>query len=194
MADGFTHNQVMVKLIPSSEDVRVYEIALMYQPDLDQKAEKTLLSNVEGMFSEAKAKLLFKDPWTKRGLAYKIGGFSEAKFVIYYYEADPSTIRELDNSMRLEKGVLRHLILMPPKGYEAVSFEDRYQDWLKNRETVAEVRARKKEEKLKQTVATQAKRKTERLAAKPKEVAKPMEKEKLDATLDKLISDEDLKF
>ncbi len=184
----------MVKLVPSSENTRVYEIALMYQPDLDQKAEKTLLTEVEGMFDEVKATLLFKDPWSKRGLAYKIGGYQEAKFVIYYYDIDPSKIRELDNSMRLQKGVLRHLILIPPKGYEAVSFEERYQDWLKNHETVAEVRLRKKEEKLQKSVATQAKRKTENLKTKPKEAAKPMEKEKLDAKLDKLISDEDLKI
>ena len=184
----------MVKLLPSSEDVRVYEIAVLYQPDLDQKAEKDLIAAVEGHFADAKAKLLFKDPWTRRGLAFKIGGFTEAKFVIYYYEVDPSKIRELDNALRLEKGVLRHLILIPPKGYEAVSFEDRYQEWLKNRETVSEVRDRKKEEKLQKSVATQAKRKTESMRTKPKEVSAPMEKEKLDATLDKLISDEDLKF
>ncbi len=184
----------MVKLVPSSEDVRVYEIAVMYQPDLDQKAEKELITAVEGHFAEAKAKQLFKDPWTKRGLAFKIGGYMEAKFVIYYYEADPASIREIDNALRLEKGVLRHLILIPPKGYEAVSFEERYQEWLKNRETVTEVRDRKKEEKLQKSVATQAKRKTEAARTKPKEVSAPMEKEKLDATLDKLISDEDLKF
>ncbi len=187
----------MVKLMPSSEDVRVYELALMYQPDLDQKAEKELLANVEAMFTEAKAVLLFKDPWTKRGLAFKIGGFGEAKFVMYYYEIDPSKIRDIDNSLRLEKGVLRHMIIIPPKGYEAVSYEERYQDWLKTRETVAQVRTRQKEEKLTEKVALQAKRKTDRLLREPKVAKAPMqkmEKEKLDATLDKLISDEDLKF
>ncbi len=184
----------MPKLSPSNEDVRVYEIAVMYQPDLDQKAETALLGEVEALFAEAKAKLLFKDPWSKRGLAYKIGGFSEAKFVVYYHEMDPSMIRELDKQLRLLKGILRHLIVIPPVGYEAVSYEDMYQNWLKNRVTIADQRQKKKEERLKQTVTAQAKRATKRMDTKPKEAAKPLDAGQLTGALDKLISDDDLKI
>ena len=186
----------MPTLVPSSEDVRVYEFAVMYQPDLDQKAETTLVSEIEALFAEAQGKLLFKDPWTKRGLAYKIGGFEEAKFVIYYYEMPPASVRALDKQLRLQKGVLRHLVVIPPKGYEAVSHEAKYQDWLKNRETVAEVRTRKREEKLKQTVVDQAKRTSKRMETKAKETkaVEPMKKADLDMQLDKLISDDDLKL
>ncbi len=186
----------MPTLIPSSEDVRVYEFAVMYQPDLDQKAESSLLTEIEGMFNDAKGKQLFQDPWSKRGLAYKIAGFTEAKFVIYYYEMPPASVRELDHQLRLLKGVLRHLIVIPPKGYEAVSHEAKYQDWLKNRETVAEVRTRKREEKLQKTVVDQAKRTSKRMEtkAKEKEVAKPLQQEELTQKLDKLISDDDLKL
>jgi ribosomal protein S6 len=183
----------MPTLNASSEDVRVYEFAVMYQPDLDQKAETALLKELDEHFAEAGGKLLFKDPWSKRGLAYKIGGFSDAKFVIYYFEMDPSKIRELDQQLRLTKGVLRHMIVIPPKGYEAVSYEEKYLDWLKNRVTVAEQRQHKKEERLKQTVTAQAKRATKRME-KPKAEAKPLEMKKLDAELDKLISDSDLKL
>lgn len=184
----------MPTLTPSSEDVRIYEVAVMLQPDLDQKAEGALLAEIDEHLNDAKGKLLFKDPWTKRGLAYKVGGFSEAKFVIYYLEMDPSVIRELDKQLRLMKGLLRHMIIIPPKGYEAVSFEDKYVDWLKNRVTVAEVRQKKKEERLKQTVTAQAKRATKRLEQKPKEEVKPLEIGELTEKLDKLISDDDLKL
>lgn len=184
----------MPTLTPSSEDVRVYEIAVMIQPDLDQKAENTLLAEIDGLFKEAGALLLFKDTWSKRGLAYKIGGFSEAKYVIYYHEMDPSKLRELDRLIRLSKGVLRHLITIPPDGYEAVSFEARYQEWLRTRETVADVKRRKKEEKLNAAVTAQAKRVSKRMEAKPKEEAKPLEMGQLTEKLDKLISDDDLKL
>ncbi|MSR67620.1 30S ribosomal protein S6 [Candidatus Peribacteria bacterium] len=185
----------MPTLVPSNEDVRVYEFAVMYKPDLDQKAESTLLSEIEGHFAEAQGKLLFKDPWSRRGLAYRIAGHDEAKFVIYYYELPPASIRELDRQLRLQKGVLRHLMLIPPKGYEAVSFEAKYQDWLKNRETIEDVRARKREEKTQKTVVDQAKRATKRLETKAKDIAKPVLKmQDLDSQLDKLIADSDLKL
>lgn len=186
----------MVKLSPSNEDVRVYEIAVMYQPDLNSAQEPKLLAEVESIFSDAKAKTLFKDPWSRRGLAYKIGGYTEAKFVIYYMEVLPAAIREIDTALRLQKGVLRHLIVMPPKGYEAVSFEARYQEWLKTRETVKEVRDRQKGEKVRQSVVANARRESERLKVKEKEVRKdaPLEKEKLEKQLSDLISDADLKL
>lgn len=185
----------MPTLNPSSEDVRVYETAIMLPPDLDQKAEANLLVEIEDHFKEAEAKLLFKDPWTKRGLAYKIGGFTEAKFVIYYHEMDPSKIRELDAQLRLTKNLLRHMIVIPPKGYEAVSHEEIYQDWLKNRVTASEMKQRKKEEKLKAAVTQQAKRVTKRMESKkPKEEAKPLEMGQLTEKLDQLISDDDLKI
>ncbi len=185
----------MPTLNPSSEDVRIYEIAVMLQPDLDPRAESKLLTEVEGHFTDAKAVTLFKDPWTKRGLAYKIGGFDEAKFVIYYLEIDPALVRELDKQLRLTKGVLRHLVVIPPKGYEAVSYENRYQDWLKNRVTLAEQKQNKREERLKQTVTDQAKRTAKRMTEqKPKEAAKPLDSGALSDKLDKLISDDDLKL
>lgn len=185
----------MTKLVPSNEDVRVYEFCVMYQPNLDQKAESTLLSEIEGHFKEAQGTLLFKDPWSRRGLAYKVAGFDEAKFIIYYYEIPPASIRELDHQLRLQKGVLRHLMVIPPKGYEAVSYEARYQDWMKNRETIEDVRARKREEKTKKTVVDQAKRATKRLETKAKEAEKkPLKMQDLDSQLDKLISDSDLKL
>ena len=185
----------MPTLIPSSEDVRIYEVAVAISPILDQKEESTLLKEIDALFVEAQAKLLYKDPWTKRGLAYKIGGHDQAKFIIYYTEMPPEKIREFDHQLRLQQGVLRHLIVIPPKGYEAVSYEEKYQEWLKTRETQADVRRREKEEKVKKTVTDQAKRASKRMETRPKEEkAKPMEAAKITQELDKLIADSDLKL
>jgi len=184
----------MPTLTPSSEDVRVYEVAIMYQSDLDQKAESDLLKETAALFDEAKGRILFQDPWSKRGLAYKIRGFTEAKFVISYLEVPPENIRELDRLLRLQKGILRHLIVIPPAGYEAVSFEDRYQTWLKTRETAAETQMHKKEERLRQTVAEHAKRTTKRMESKKQAPVEPLKAKELDEQIEKLISDADLKL
>ncbi len=185
----------MVKLVPSSEDVRVYEIAVMFQPDLTQSQENAMNKELDEIFGEAKAKLLFKDPWTKRGLAYKIKGYQEAKFCIYYFEVEPAKMREVDNALRLQKNVLRHLIVIPPKGYEAVSWEAKYQDWMVNRETITDRKTREKEEKVQKNVIDKAKRETKRSQEKVKATPKAaVEMGKLSASLDKLISDEDLKI
>lgn len=185
----------MVKLVPSSEDVRVYEFAVMYPPDLAQNVENELLKEIDAIFADAKAKLLFKDPWSKRGLAYKIKGYLEAKFCIYYMEMDPAKMREVDGAIRLLKNVMRHLIVIPPKGYEAVNYEEKYKNWLENRETIKERRTRERDEKVKQNVIDKAKRETRRTAEKAKAAPKraAIKLDQLSEELDKLISDEDLK-
>lgn len=184
----------MPTLTPSSEDINIYEIAMMYQPDLEQKAESQLLSDAEGLITEAKGVVLFRDPWSRRGLAYQIKGFSEAKFVMYYVEVPPTNVRELDKQLRLQKGILRHMIVIPPPKYEAVSFEEKYQEWLKTRETASDMKRRKQEEKVQHAVATHAKRVTKRPAKEEKAPAKPIALEELTQQLDKLISDDDLKL
>jgi len=184
----------MPTLIPSSDEVRIYEVAIMYPANLDQKSENTLIKEIEEHFTEAEAKEIFKDPWSRRGLAYPIQGHSEAKFVIYYLEMDPNKIRTLDHELRLQKGMLRHLIVIPPKGYEARSFEDAYQQWMASRESVEDVRQKKQDEKVKQTVVAQAKRATKRMEAQKKEEPKSVEMGELTEKLDELISDDDLKI
>lgn len=183
----------MPTLIPSSEDVRVYEVAVMIDPTLPGDEESATLKEIDETLSEAGVKMLFKDPWTKRGLAYPVNGHTEAKFLIYYFEIDPLKIREIDGALRLQRGVMRHMVIIPPKGYEAVSHEDRYQQWLKTRETMTEKRAREKEEKVKQSVVAQARRETKKLQqAKPKEKTPAVKIQDLDRQIDKLISDSDL--
>lgn len=184
----------MVSLIPTSEDTSVYEVAVLYAGDITDKAEAQLLKDLEGIFAENGGKQIFKDVWGKRGLAYSVKGHKEGKFIIYYYEVDPSKIRTVDQAIRLEKNVLRHLLLLPPKGYEAVSYGAQYEDWIKNRETIQDLKTRKKEEKSQEKVKARAKVEARRAEAKKKDKkpSKPMEAGKITEELDKLLSDSDL--
>jgi small subunit ribosomal protein S6 len=184
----------MPTLTPSSDEVRIYEIAVMYPANIDQKSENTLLKEIDDLLGEASANVLFKDPWTKRGLAYPIQSHTEVKYVIFYIEMDPLKVRALDRDLRLQKGVLRHLMVIPPKGYEARSFEGFYQEWLKSRESAEDMRQRKKEEKVKETVVASAKRATKRMDTKKKAPVQAVEMGALSEKLDELISDDDLKI
>lgn len=188
----------MPTITPSSEDVQVYEIAVLYAADLSQKDEAQLLKRVEEHFADAEGKQLFKDQWSSRGLAFSVKGHREGKYVIYYYEIAPGKVREIDTAIRLDKDVLRHMIVIPPKGYEAVSFEDKYKEWIDNRETAAVQKQREREEKLKAKVEAKAKMDVKRMEAQKRkrkeeaEEAGPVQSEKISAELEKLISDEDL--
>lgn len=185
----------MPTLTPSSEDVRVYEITVLYPSGINQKEEQEALKEVEDIFSDVEAKLIEKDAWGKRGLAYRIGGENEGSFVVYYFEMDPSKLKEVDEALRIIPNVLRHLIIKPPKGYQVIKFSKEYEQWLKTRETDVDKKKREKEEELQKKVTERAKRQAKRATEQKKdteETAAPIEKEKLTKELDKIISNDEL--
>jgi small subunit ribosomal protein S6 len=183
----------MPSLVPSSEDTRIYELCLLYPYPFGQKEENDLLKEVEGLFEEVGGKQVAKDKWGRRGLAYPIKGATEGNFVIYYYDLDPAQVKEIDRQLRIMKGVLRHMFVKPPKNYQILKYSEVYEEWLKNRESVEEVRARQKEEKVKEQVAKKAKRQVQKAADEKKAAAaKPMQEDVLTEKLEKLISDDTL--
>lgn len=185
----------MVSYTPSSEDVRLYEIAILTPHPHGQKEESELQKGINEIFAEAKAKEIFKDIWGRRGLAYRIGGFTEGNFTIYYMEMEPAMVEEIDNQLRILKGVLRHMIVKPPKNYVIASYANTYEQWKEQSRLHEEQRAQEKEDKLKKQVVDKAKRTSTRDVKKKDDVVsdKPaMTGEALTQELDKLISDKNL--
>ncbi|TSC59165.1 MAG: small subunit ribosomal protein S6 [Candidatus Peregrinibacteria bacterium Greene0416_19] len=177
-----------------SEDTRTYECCILYPNPLGQKEEAELIKEIEALFSEASAKLMMKDVWGRRGLAYSIKGFTEGNYVVYYYELDPSKLKEIDRALGIMKNVLRHMLVKPPKHYHMVKYSELYEQWMKERETVEEKRSREQEEKVKERVAEKAKRQArQQHEEKKRDEAKPaMQGDVLTEKIEKLISDDSL--
>lgn len=185
----------MTVLTPASEDTRIYEVAVVYPYPMNQKEEQDLLKAIDGFFAEAGATVVQKDVWGRRGIAYMIGGFNEANFIFYYVDMLPEKLKELDQQLKILKGVLRHMIVKPPKHYQYVSYANAPQEWKERQRVEEEVAAREREERLKKQVVEKAKRQTKKPAPKrddSEKPTKPVKTESLDMQLDKLISDDDL--
>lgn len=183
----------MVSYTPSSEDVRLYEVAVLYPYPMNQKEESELLKSIDEIFAEAGSKLIFKDAWGRRGLAYKIGGFDEGNFVIYYFEIDPSKLDEIDEQLRILKGMLRHMIIKPPKKYQIAPYAESEKKWKEQNRLEGERKVQEKEDKKLKQVVDKAKRAPVR-AKKEEGAAKPVTGEALTQQLEKLISDKDLEI
>lgn len=182
-----------IPAVPKSEDTRVYEVAVLYPYPMPPKEESQLLKDIEGLFSDAGGTQMFKDPWGRRGLAYKIGGFDEANVIIFYYDLDPSKLKEIEDQMKIMKGVLRHMVVKPPKGYTIASYADNYDRWKEQSRLEEEKRVTDREEKLKKQVVEKAKRMSAKPAEKKAEISdKP--KADLGSSIDKLLSDKDLEI
>ena len=182
-------------LLDDEVESRLYECCVLYAYPLQQKDESQLLKEVAAIFEEAGAKLVDKDPWGRRGLAFPIKGTKEATVVVYYYEIDPLKVKEVDQALKIQKNVLRHLFVKPPKGYVIVKYGALYEQWLKERESIDQKRAREREERLRDQVAEKAKRRARISTEVKKEAPKkapgaPVSEEAMTQQIDKLISDD----
>ncbi len=185
----------MVNYTPTSDEVRLYEIALVYPYPMNQKEEAELLKGIQAIFNEAGAKEIFKDVWGRRGLAYKIGGFDEGNFIIFYMEIDPAKLKEMDEALRILKGVLRHMIVKPPKHYQITPYADSEKKWKESSRLEGERKEQEREDKKLKQVVDKARRSTKTSETKKPDVeAKPMTEAALTEKLDKLISDKDIEL
>ena len=181
----------MPTLQSTSEDTRVYELCILYPFPLSQKEEQEVLKGVEEILKDADVKVVFKDVWGRRGLAYSIGGYKEGNYVIYYVECDPSKLKEIDHQLKILKGVLRHLLVKPPKHYQISSYAERFEQWKEQSKMDEERLKQEKEDKLKRQVLEKAKRQARKAEKKPEETApKAAAPKDITEQLDKLISDD----
>lgn len=187
----------MTLLMPTSEDTAIYEFCVLYPSNLSQKEEQTLLKGIDEIFAEAQAKQISKDAWGRRGLAYPIKKQMEGNFIVFYFEMDPSKMKEVDRQLRILPNIMRHLVVKPPKGYEVVKYSEAYEQWQKEKATAVETKRKEEETKLQRRVVEKARRDAKRTEGKKaetkkKEAATPLEGADLSKKLDELISDDSL--
>ena len=89
-----------------------YEIAILYDPDLEVDLEKAT-TRVEKIFTDNGAKVVSVDNWGKRKLAYQIRKHDMAIYVFYTVEMPGANVQKLESILNITDEVIRFLITKP---------------------------------------------------------------------------------
>ena len=89
-----------------------YEIAILYDPDLEVDLEKAT-SRVEKIFTDNGATIKNTDNWGKRKLAYAIKKHEMAIYVFYTVDMPGSNVQKLESILNITEEVIRFLITRP---------------------------------------------------------------------------------
>jgi small subunit ribosomal protein S6 len=89
-----------------------YEIAVLYDPDLEVDLEKAT-KRVEKIFADNGAKITNADNWGKRKLAYQIAKHDMAIYVFYTVEMPGANVARLESVLNITDEVIRFLITRP---------------------------------------------------------------------------------
>lgn len=101
---------------------RMYEVMLVLKPDMLESNFKKKLKEFKIYLEEHDCKVTEEDIWEKRRLAYRIKQYDEAIYVVYNFESPTAFIKDLENHLRIDNDVIRHLVVTIPEGYKYIKF------------------------------------------------------------------------
>lgn len=103
---------------------RTYELALILQPELLTSAIEKKLKEFEAFLTSNGGSVDMKDIWGKQDLAYRIGKFDQGNYVIYNLTLPSTFNQELDEHLRIDKDVIRFLMISIDEKYEYRTYEE----------------------------------------------------------------------
>lgn len=81
----------------------------------DQAAEESLSDITKSISLPKKCKVIKAEIWAKRKLSYVINNFEDGTYFLAELEADPAVIAQIENVLKENASVIRHLITSKEK-------------------------------------------------------------------------------
>ena len=100
-----------------------YEVMLILNPDLREPEVKKKLKEIEEMVQKAGGKITQEDFWGKKFLAFRIKGQTEGVYMVYNFELPSNFLHELKEHMRIEKDILRSMIIKVPANFTYTKYD-----------------------------------------------------------------------
>ena len=93
--------------------MRHYEVMVILDPDLEERAVSPLIENFLSVVREGNGKVEKVDTWGRRRLSYEIKKKPEGIYSVVDLNATPEVVKELDRQLNLNESVLRTKVLRP---------------------------------------------------------------------------------
>ncbi len=90
--------------------MKKYEVMFIVKP-LEEEAINGVIEKFENLVKNNGGNLEKIDRWGKKRLAYEVKDFLDGYYCIFYIDAEPAVIDELDRIMKITDEILKHLIV-----------------------------------------------------------------------------------
>ncbi|MBW3538195.1 30S ribosomal protein S6 [Candidatus Parcubacteria bacterium] len=90
--------------------MNLYELVVLLHPDLEIDVDAPV-AKIEKLVENAGGKVVKRDNWGKKRLAYKIKGQGYAVYVLFEVQLPAANARGLEGTILLTEEVMRHLLV-----------------------------------------------------------------------------------
>jgi small subunit ribosomal protein S6 len=91
---------------------RRYEAVYIFDSALEEAAVTEKIDRFHALLPQAEGTAVDVNHWGKRTLAYPVNGRESGYYVIAKFEASSEMLPEFERAMRLDEGLLRHLVVL----------------------------------------------------------------------------------
>ena len=95
--------------------MRLYDLTILLDPNAPDDRHREILGNVNSAI-EGKGKLVGQHDWGMRRMAFEIDHRADAAYHLFQFEGEKDLLDQLDNSLKITDGVLRHRIIKVKPG------------------------------------------------------------------------------
>ena len=88
-----------------------YESVVIARPELTESQIENLISSLSKIISNEKGKVVKKENWGLRGLAYKIKKNKKGHYFMLNLDSNSSAIFEYERQMRINEDIIRFLTI-----------------------------------------------------------------------------------
>jgi small subunit ribosomal protein S6 len=92
--------------------MRTYEVAGVVNPEMSDAEIERLGHSLKAVITKLEGKVTEENVWGRKPTAYPVAGNNEAHYAFYTVEMPGKSVAELENTLKLTEGVLRHLITL----------------------------------------------------------------------------------
>jgi small subunit ribosomal protein S6 len=97
---------------------KTYELMVLLHPDLEIDVEAPI-TKVEALVAAVNGKVLKRDNWGKKRLAYRVSKQDFAIYVYFELSLAPESVQPLDTQILITEEILRHILVVheenPPR-------------------------------------------------------------------------------
>ena len=90
---------------------KTYELMVLLHPDLEIDVEAPI-AKIEALIAAVDGKILKRDNWGKKRLAYRIARQDFAIYVYFELELKPESVLPLETTILITEEVLRHILVV----------------------------------------------------------------------------------
>lgn len=92
--------------------MRKYETIVIFKSDVTKDYLSTVTKKLEKIMKTKPGSLEKKDDWGIKKFAYPVKKHAEGRYVFWYFENQPETLKEIDKALRFDENVLRYSTLI----------------------------------------------------------------------------------